>query len=74
MNQTLKFESLKKHSPLLFSSPLFVLTIDISRIISKNILSNDDSLVLTSITTYSRLLFLGQHSNTYHENLLKSSR
>ena len=43
MNQTLKFEGLKRHSPLLFSSPLFVLIINTSRIISKNILGNDNS-------------------------------
>jgi len=42
MNQILNFDGLKRHSPLFFSSPHFIATIDILHIISKNILGNSD--------------------------------
>jgi hypothetical protein len=43
MNQILKFDGLKRHFLLFFSSPHFIAIIDIFHIISKNILDNSDS-------------------------------
>jgi len=44
LNQSLKFEGLKKHSPFSFLFPHFIAIIDIFHIISKNILDNSDFL------------------------------
>jgi len=41
MNQTLKFDGLKRHSPISFLSSYFIAIIDIFHIISKNILDNN---------------------------------
>ncbi len=41
MNQTLKFDGLKRHSPISFLSSYFIAIIDIIHIISKNILDNN---------------------------------